>query len=116
MMKTSSAAFLFLVLALPLLLVSGMPTSTTVQSCPPNMRYNPCGTSCPETCASSTTMCNMMCVAGCVCQEGYVRRCDKNDVCVPKSECYIGMCSNKSPCKPCPPGSMCPAVCLPPDY
>ncbi|XP_030065591.1 SCO-spondin isoform X3 [Microcaecilia unicolor] len=29
MMKTSSAAFLFLVLALPLLLVSGMPTSTT---------------------------------------------------------------------------------------
>ncbi|XP_030066655.1 venom serine protease inhibitor-like [Microcaecilia unicolor] len=119
-MKTSSPAFLFLVLALPLLLMSGMPPLEAVPSCPPNMRYDSCGKDCPETCDSSTNsprVCDMMCVVGCVCKEGYVRKCHKDDVCVPKSECYTKTCPIKSRCKPCtaPPGAACPDVCIPPD-
>ncbi|XP_060137932.1 zonadhesin [Zootoca vivipara] len=55
-------------------------------NCPPGSNYTSCGPACPATCIEPTSRdsCNLPCVEGCTCNEGFVL---SGDQCVPHSQC-----------------------------
>lgn len=55
-------------------------------ACPANSHYTLCGSACPTTCASLTTIniCHKGCVAGCECDDGHLL---SGDTCVPVKDC-----------------------------
>ncbi|XP_061919145.1 IgGFc-binding protein isoform X2 [Entelurus aequoreus] len=54
-------------------------------SCPVNSHYKSCGTACPATCeAPFISSCNLACVAGCLCDPGFLL---DGDTCVHPSQC-----------------------------
>ncbi|CAG2111091.1 unnamed protein product [Medioppia subpectinata] len=55
-----------------------------------NGRFSSCGTACPTTCQNlrrPPEVCAAVCVAGCVCNPGYVRRNRNSNVCVRSRNC-----------------------------
>ncbi|XP_070494605.1 zonadhesin-like [Chironomus tepperi] len=98
-------------------------------ACGKNEQYSECGANgCQSTCANPTLnqVCRATCIAGCICNEGYLR--DENNNCVKAEECPNSQCkkfeifSDCAPeaCKktcdlldtacraPCVPGCKCP--------
>ena len=56
------------------------------QECPENETHSDCGTACEPTCGREPAeMCIEVCVSGCFCNEGFIRRFD--GTCVPKENC-----------------------------
>ncbi|XP_043284526.1 chymotrypsin-elastase inhibitor ixodidin-like [Venturia canescens] len=54
--------------------------------CGPNEVYDTCGNPCPQSCnAPKIQACATVCVAGCFCEEGFLR--DELGRCIPYSEC-----------------------------
>ena len=59
-------------------------------TCGPFEEFNNCGTQCEQTChdlKGPPKVCNHMCVVGCFCIEGYVRKNDQNSFCVKHTDC-----------------------------
>ncbi|GFQ81131.1 papilin [Trichonephila clavata] len=61
--------------------------------CPENQHFDSCGTDCPLTCDNYETppiICNLMCVARCFCDDGYVENslgeCVRPEDCPKKSK------------------------------
>ncbi|KAM4652253.1 IgGFc-binding protein-like [Discoglossus pictus] len=54
--------------------------------CPPNSKYNPCGSACPATCLDfdAPSKCTEKCIETCECDEGFVLIAGK---CKPKEQC-----------------------------
>ncbi|GFR11582.1 papilin [Trichonephila clavata] len=64
------------------------PSSAADQECGVNERYTDCGTACPLTCdnyKNPPKICNLMCMIGCECQDGYVR--SREGRCVRPEQC-----------------------------
>ena len=63
------------------------------QECSANEHFDQCGSDCEETCdPNENEICNMACVAKCMCNKGFVRG-EKGD-CIPKDNCPIPSCPN----------------------
>ncbi|XP_029443202.1 chymotrypsin-elastase inhibitor ixodidin-like [Rhinatrema bivittatum] len=90
MMKTHSAAFVCLALALLALLMERQMVAALAMPAPcgQNQHYESCGTNCPATCANSQPqMCTQQCVSSCFCDKGYVFLNDEKTECVPENQC-----------------------------
>ncbi len=79
--------------------------------CRTNEVFNPCGSACPDTCASRLQSCTKQCVPGCVCQNGFIRLNNQsNSPCIPESECNNSLCyDSNAEYTEC--GSTCPQTC-----
>merc|ERR1719284_1032024 len=100
-----------------------------IKECPANEHFDQCGSDCEETCdPNENQICNMACVARCMCNKGFVRG-EKGD-CIPKDTCPIPTCPNNqiwTDCKDCwsdcdgticadlMPGQKCPGGCTCPE-
>uniref|UniRef100_A0A914X8U1 TIL domain-containing protein n=1 Tax=Plectus sambesii TaxID=2011161 RepID=A0A914X8U1_9BILA len=61
---------------------------TYIPTCPSNSHYTNCGPACPLRCDQiSSGVCNMACVAGCVCNDFYVQVSITNKTCVRRESC-----------------------------
>lgn len=58
----------------------------TALTCPPNMVFKDCGSSCPPTCddPNGSHLCVEQCMEGCFCEEGFVA---DGDNCIKPHEC-----------------------------
>ncbi|CRL03442.1 CLUMA_CG016437, isoform A [Clunio marinus] len=95
---------------------------SNAETCGENESYNSCGTACPVTCETlgEPVFCIALCVAGCFCNDGYVR--GPNGNCIPDDECP--KCGPNEHYESCGSGCgdltcdnygeqlICPAVCL----
>ncbi|GIY83333.1 papilin [Caerostris extrusa] len=79
--------------------------------CPPNSKYQPCGTACPRTCENYKNppkACVLMCNPGCHCDEGYVKT--KDGKCVLPQNCPgKEVCGENERYSHC--GTACPLTC-----
>lgn len=58
--------------------------------CDINEEYSRCGTQCQRTCADVNKLekpCSHMCITGCFCIDGYVRKKDANSECIKETKC-----------------------------
>ena len=80
------------------------------QECGDHEHYTDCGTACPDTCDNykgPNRPCITLCVAGCFCDEGYVR--NDSGKCVKPDECPCHECGDNEHYTDC--GTACPDTC-----
>lgn len=63
--------------------------------CRNNEFYNPCGSACPDSCASRSERCTKQCVPGCFCRQGFVLATNSSSsLCIPPNECQNQLCQD----------------------
>lgn len=79
--------------------------------CPkPHENYSDCGTACELTCdAPSVEFCTEQCVAGCFCDEGYIR--DRNNDCILPEDCPPVICPPREIYSKCEANPDCQNTC-----
>jgi hypothetical protein len=59
--------------------------------CPENEKFKKCATTCPENCSGIKRVCRRICLEGCECKKGFVRKShlDDKSPCIPTEKCPI---------------------------
>ncbi|GIY83579.1 papilin [Caerostris darwini] len=79
--------------------------------CPENQHFTRCGTDCPLTCENyldPPQICNLMCVSGCECDPGYLKR--RDGACVLPVDCLLWGDPDVKNCVDKPDSGMCMAL------
>ncbi|XP_069057245.1 von Willebrand factor-like [Pleurodeles waltl] len=100
-MMTTQLFFLLLVLDCSLMWVHG--------DCPEHQHHSECGAGCQINCEerNEPKPCNKMCVAGCVCDKGWILERAGSHTCIPKGHCKT--CPKNTHFSEC--GAKCQRTC-----